>query len=474
MAIARIINSFSVLLLLICFEPMAWATTISGTIDSSLLPQNRDLRLGIYLTGKNTVVKKVFVKQNICRWSYSANGLNPGKYRLQIESADGNKIYHRTVVQITQKAKSFDFSPTRVLRVGKTRKLKKPSEAARIARPGDVIEIDAGKYKADAAIWRAADIVIRGVGGRAHILAQGAHAEGKAAWVIKGDNTRVENIEISGARVPDHNGAAIRQEGRNLTMCNVYMHDNENGLLGGGGTVLVEYSEFARNGYGKGLTHNIYIVNTEKFILRYSYSHHAKIGHNVKSRAKNNFILYNRIMDERAGQSSYGIDIPEGGHAYIIGNIVQQGPYTDNYKIISYGSEVGNTRGGSLTIIHNTLVNHRPGGTFLFIRNGIKANVLNNLFVGSGNPVIGDALMQHNLHIAETGFLDARNFDYRLAESSKARDVAKDLKNGMFAKWAPAYSYQHKSNRNKRVTKQSRPDIGAYEYKNDEKYTNKQ
>lgn len=306
--------------------------------------------------------------------------------------------------------------------------------------------------------------MIRGIGGRAHILAKGVHAEGKAAWVIKGDNTRVENIEISGVRVPDHNGAAIRQEGRNLTICNVYMHDNENGLLGGGGTVLVEYSEFARNGYGKGLTHNIYIVNTEKFILRYSYSHHAKIGHNVKSRAKNNYILYNRIMDERAGQSSYGIDIPEGGHAYIIGNIVQQSPYTDNYKIISYGSEVGNTRGGSLTVIHNTLVNHRSGGTFLFIRNGIKADVLNNLFVGSGNPVIGDALMQHNSHITETGFLDARNFDYRLAESSKARDVGKDLKNGMFAKWAPAYSYRHKSNRNKRVTKQSRSGIGAYEY----------
>lgn len=46
--------------------------------------------------------------------------------------------------------------------------------------------------------------------------------------------------------------------------------------------------------------------------------------------------------------------------------------------------------------------------------------------------------------------------------------------NSEFAKWVPAYSYQHKSNRNKRVTKQSRPDIGAYEYKNDEKYTNKQ
>ena len=101
--------------------------------------------------------------------------------------------------------------------------------------------------------------------------------------------------------------------------------------------------------------------------------------------------------------------------------------------------------------------------TFLFIRNGIKANVLNNLFVGSGNLVIGDALMKHNLHVTETGFLDARNFDYRLSVDSKARDAGMDLKNGKFEKWIPKYSYHHKSSRKNRTIKGS-PAIGAYEH----------
>jgi len=60
--------------------------------------------------------------------------------------------------------------------------------------------------------------------------------------------------------------------------------------------------------------------------------------------------------------------------------------------------------------------------------------VLNNLFVGNGNLVSGDAFMEHNLHTTETGFLDARNFDYRLSARSKARGVGRNLKNSEFEK----------------------------------------
>ena len=63
--------------------------------------------------------------------------------------------------------------------------------------------------------------------------ADGAAAEGKAIWVIKGNNTRVANIEFSGAKVRDKNGAGIRQEGINLTVMGCYFHDNENGILAG-------------------------------------------------------------------------------------------------------------------------------------------------------------------------------------------------------------------------------------------------
>ena len=82
-----------------------------------------------------------------------------------------------------------------MLRVGATRELKSPSAAAQIARDGDVIEIDAGAYDGDAAVWRQHRLTIRGLGGRAHLRANGAHAEGKAIWVIKGNDTTIEGIE---------------------------------------------------------------------------------------------------------------------------------------------------------------------------------------------------------------------------------------------------------------------------------------
>src|SRR5690606_15270205 len=89
----------------------------------------------------------------------------------------------------------------------------------------------------------------------------------KAVWVISGNNTLVENIEFFGCRDPkqiDQNWAGIRQEGIGLHVRNCYFHDNDNGILGGGGAesdIIIEYSEFAYNGFGDGYSHNLYIGN---------------------------------------------------------------------------------------------------------------------------------------------------------------------------------------------------------------------
>jgi hypothetical protein len=69
----------------------------------------------------------------------------------------------------------------------------------------------------------------------------------------------VENIEFSGAAVPDHNGAGIRLDETGLIVRSCYFHNNENGILTSNpyaGDILIEYSEFAANGYGDGYTHN--------------------------------------------------------------------------------------------------------------------------------------------------------------------------------------------------------------------------
>src|SRR5215471_14965410 len=142
-------------------------------------------------------------------------------------------------------------TPSAVIRVGPGKELAKPSAAAKIARDGDVIEIDAGNYDGDAASWTQNGLTIRGVGGRPHLRANGANAEGKAIWVVKGSNTTIENVEFSGAVVGDGNGAGIRQEGAGLTLRRCYFHHNQNGILSSpnkDSDIAIEHSEFANNG----------------------------------------------------------------------------------------------------------------------------------------------------------------------------------------------------------------------------------
>ncbi len=149
-------------------------------------------------------------------------------------------------------------SQAATLRVGPQHVLKLPSQAARIAQDGDTVEIEAGNYRRDAAVWRANNLTLRGVNGLARLFSDGATAEGKGIWVIKGANALVEGIGFFDARVPDRNGAGIRLEGANLTVRRCLFRDNENGILTGANRtseVLVEETEFDRNGHGDGYSH---------------------------------------------------------------------------------------------------------------------------------------------------------------------------------------------------------------------------
>jgi len=355
-----------------------------------------------------------------------------------------------------------------VLRVGVGKRFAVPSAAAKAAKDGDVIEIDAGTYEGDVAIWTRNNLTIRGVGGRAHLKANGAHAQGKGIWVIQGRDTTVESIEFSGARVPDRNGAGIRQEGPGLTLRDCYFHDNENGILGGGGEashVVIENSEFAGNGHGDGQSHNIYISRARSFTLRGSYSHHAKVGHNVKSRAVTNYILYNRIMDETTGTSSYALDLPKGGVSYVIGNLVQQGPDTENTTIISYGAEGFSHPVNELYVVNNTIVNDHPSsGRFLYVRAGAHpVKILNNLFVGPGTVLTGPGELSHNLASPKPGLVDRGSFDYRLRGDSPAIDAGGEVGLANEVPLTPVAHYVHRATPEPRRVR-GRLDIGAYEY----------
>jgi hypothetical protein len=356
-----------------------------------------------------------------------------------------------------------------VLRVGAKRELKRPSAAAQIARDGDVVEIDAGIYDGDAASWLQNRLTIRGVGGRPHLRAAGAHAEGKAIWVIKGNDNMIEGLEFSGAKVPDRNGAGIRLEGAGLTVRDCYFHDNENGILTGANPasdIVVEHSEFARNGFGDGQSHNLYIGGGRTFTLRFSYVHHALVGHDVKSRALRNHITYNRIMDENDGRSSYSIEFPNGGLSFVIGNVIQQGPAAENPTIVSYGAEGLLHPLNEIYFVNNTVVNDLPaGGSFLFVRAGTDATrIVNNVFSGRGDVLSGPGELRNNLVAAKTDFVNPADFDYRLKAGAAAIGHGVDPGRARGFELLPTAEYVHKTGKRPRGDS-GNPDVGALEYR---------
>ena len=350
-----------------------------------------------------------------------------------------------------------------ILSVGPGRPLSTPSQAAAVAKDGDVVEISAGTYSGDVAVWLANNLTLRGVGGRPHLKADGAHAQGKAIWVIQGDNTVVENVELSGAKVPDRNGAGIRQEGLNLILRNCYIHDNEMGILAGNpnSEIVIEGSEFARS--SGPYNHNIYMGNIRSFTLRFSYIHHAVQGHNVKTRARTNFILYNRIMDESTGRSSYAIDIPNGGRSYIIGNVIQKGPSAENVNVIAYALEGATNEWQEFYLVNNTVVSNFGRGRFLNIAGSPSTLVLNNIFVGRGVTVPNNATAKPNLVNRDPLFEAEAKFNYRLKANSPAIDAGENPGAANDFELAPQSEYVHPVAYQKR-SHIGAIDLGAYEY----------
>lgn len=278
----------------------------------------------------------------------------------------------------------------RVLLVGPGKTYTAPSAAAAVAQSGDVIKIAAGSYQGDVANWSASNLTICGDGGRARLYANGVSSGGKAIWVVSGSNVTIDGIDFHDATVPDQNGAGIRAEhGGYLVVRNSGFYDNEDGILGGDGsaTVTIENCEFARNGYGDGQSHNIYIGRAARLTVRNSYFHEAKVGHNLKSRAAETHIENSYFMDGPSGTSSYLADFPNGGVVYLRGNLFQKGPLAENSVAIAYAAEGTVWSTNTLEMVHNTLVITRSGGTFLSAPGNTQSVRLTaNLFAGTNNP----------------------------------------------------------------------------------------
>jgi hypothetical protein len=320
---------------------------------------------------------------------------------------------------------SAQQAPTgNVIKVGPNHGIRTIATAASLAKDGDTVEIEAGDYTGDVTVWKQDNLVIRGVGGRPRLMAAGTSAEGKAIWVVRGGRITVENIEFTGARVPDRNGAGIRFEKGHLVVRNCRFIDNENGILTGGGNLdlEIENSEFGHNGAGNGYSHNLYVGAIRKLRVTGSYFHHAKVGHLLKSRAAENHILYNRLTDEVQGRASYELEFPNGGLAYVIGNIIEQSVTTENPNIVSFGAEGYTHPANELYLINNTLIDDLPqSGFFLAAKPGFQVvKAYNNLLLGKRPLNSGgiDGEFINNPNVGKDSFILADRHDYRIQRES--------------------------------------------------------
>ena len=247
-------------------------------------------------------------------------------------------------------------APDLMLQVGPGRATKKIAYAADLARAGTTIQVDAGVYPADVAVWLQDNITIRAVGGRVRLLAQGAAAEGKVIWVVRD--------------------------------CSFV--DNQNGLLTSNDPTVeldIVNSEFGHNGYGDGQSHNLYAGSIARLSVTGSYFHHARVGHLLKSRAAESRIVDNRLIDGEDGAASYELEFPNGGVAYVVGNTIAQSTRTENPYLIAFGAEGYKWPTNSLYLANNTLVNPLPHGLYLKVAPGADAvQLIDNVLVGYGSP----------------------------------------------------------------------------------------
>ncbi len=340
------------------------------------------------------------------------------------------------------------LEPGRVIEVGPQRTVKTLSAASRLARDGAVIEVDGGDYVGDVAVWTQNDLTLRARNGRARLIAQGASAESKGIWVVRGGKVTVEGFDFVGATVSDRNGAGIRFEKGDLRIENCRFLENDNGILTGSNadsTLEILNSEFGNNGFGDGQSHNLYVGAIGTLKVTGSYFHHAKVGHLLKSRAAKNLIFYNRLTDETGGTASYELEFPNGGLAYVMGNLIQQSSTTENPNVISFGAEGYRSQANRLYLVNNTLVDMRPqGGQFLRVKPGAEVHAINNLLVGKSKlEEAGPGDYRNNFNVDLDEFVLAVREDFHLKPGSKliGKAVMVDAVDGIALR--PTAEYKH-------------------------------
>jgi hypothetical protein len=261
----------------------------------------------------------------------------------------------------------------RVLTVGPNAMFAAPSAAARAARDGDTVEIAAGSYY-DCSVWPQSALTIEGTG--ADTIITDNACQGKAAFVITGNDVTVRRLVLTRIRVEDWNGAGIRGEGRNLTIEDVSFINDQFGVLVGSGTGTVQIlnSRFDDDGDSPEghLTHAVR-VSADALRIEHSTFTHARAGDHVSAEAKRITLIGNEFDDEGGKMRGPLVQI-DGDVIVLDGNTLNLSPGAADRP----GAVLIDGRPGAIKIENSVLI--EPAGNVPLVRNwtGVAAEVRNN------------------------------------------------------------------------------------------------
>ncbi len=280
--------------------------------------------------------------------------------------------------------------------------------AASGIKDGSVVIFGSGIYTNGMSINRDS-VTLRGSAGT-HF--KGASVQGMATFVVNGNNVVIENIECSEVTVPHHNGACVRQNGKDLTLRYVHFHDSEQGILSakGSGRLTIENSRFER--LGKiGRAHAVY-SNNDRLEIRYSRFLSSKgEGHEIKSRAPVT-LIESSVIASLSGKDSRLIDVSNGGALSVRNSVLQQGPDSSNFQLIGFGLE-GMKSGvpQSVIIENNTILAEQPRGNVLLGLPGDDSSISVSI---TNNDIIAERFIydkyKHNLTDNNQFFTDRLSY----------------------------------------------------------------
>jgi hypothetical protein len=183
-------------------------------------------------------------------------------------------------------------------------------------------------------------------------------------------------------------------------------------------------------------------------------------------------------LSNEEGQASREIDLPNGGMSIIMGNLIQQGPNSQNSNIVGYGMEgMSDSTDNHLYVLYNTILNEKQAGSFVQVNSATQVvRLTNNILAGRGSVLVGTPQTMdttYNLHVTDTilaRLVNSQSVNYRLTRSSPALGMANKTINYIpnsydklfedFIPLIPNDEYVHQCSSQRRYL---HSDVGAYE-----------